>query len=73
MYVAVMLLCKLYQMSLGIRKPTILFLTRSNTNRPVELQNEARSLKFRIEEEGPCNENKGADQLCSFCTADLRH
>ena len=33
-------------------------------------------MKFCIEEvEGlyyPCSENKGADQLCSYCTADLR-
>ena len=21
----------------------------------------------------PCSENKGTDQLCSYCTADLRH
>ena len=35
-------------------------------------------MKFRIEQEEesdyPCSENKGADhdQLCSYCTADLR-
>ena len=36
----------------------------------------ARSLELLIyEEEGlyyPCSENKGTDQLCSYCTADLR-
>ena len=36
----------------------------------------ARSLKFQIlEGEGlyyPCSENNGADQLCCYCTADLR-
>ena len=39
-------------------------------------QKQARSLKFRIKgEEGlycPCSENKGADQLRSYCEADLR-
>ena len=51
------------------------FLTRSDTNRPVQSQKQARSLKFRIYEEEklyyPCSENKGADQLNSFCEADL--
>ena len=32
----------------------------------------ARSLKFRIQGDGglyyPCSKNKGADQLCSYCT-----
>ena len=50
--------------------------TRSDTNRPVQSQKKARSLKFRIyKEDGlycPCSENKGADQLCNYCTADLR-
>ena len=36
----------------------------------------ARSLKLwvKVEDEFnfPCGENKGADQLCSYCTADLR-
>ena len=48
----------------------------SDTNRSVQLRQMARSLKFRIKEEEelyyPCSENKGADQLCSYCTADLR-
>ena len=47
----------------------------SDTNQLVQLQTMARSLKFRIQEEEelyyPCSENKGADQLCSYCEADL--
>ena len=47
----------------------------SNTNRAVQLQKMARNLKFRIyTEEGsyyPWSENKGADQLRSYCAADL--
>ena len=39
-------------------------------------QNRARSLKFQIKVEVElyylCSENKGTDQLCSYCTADLR-
>ena len=58
-----------------MRKPTILVPTRSDTNRSVQSQKQARSLIFRICEEEelyyPCSENKGADQLCSYCTADL--
>ena len=50
--------------------------TRSDTNWPVYLQKIAKRLKFRIYEEEevycPCIKNKGADQLCSYCTADLR-
>ena len=59
-----------------MRKPTIWVPTRSDTNGNVQLQKKARSLKFRIKEEeglyNPCSENKDADQLCSYCTADLR-
>ena len=51
------------------------FLIRSHTNRTVQPQKMARGLKFRIKiEDGlyyPCSENKGADQLCSYCAADL--
>ena len=51
------------------------FLTRSDTNRPVPAQKQARSLKFRILEEEevyyPCSENKGADQLRGYREADL--
>ena len=49
------------------------FPNRSDTNRPVQSQKQARSLKFCIEvEEGlyyPCSENKGADQVCDFVFA----
>ena len=42
------------------------FLDRSDTNRPVQLQKQARSLKYwsQVEEElyYPSSENKGADQ-----------
>ena len=59
-----------------MRKPTIWVPTRSDTNRPVQLQKKARCLKLwiKVEEElyYPCGENKGADQLCSYCIADLR-
>ena len=52
------------------------FPTRSDSNQAVQSQKIARSFKFRMkEEEGlyyPYRENKGADQLCSYCTADLR-
>ena len=56
------------------------FPTRSNTNQPVQFQKKAKSLKFWNEEEMyyPSNENKAqiscavADQLCRYCTADLR-
>ena len=51
------------------------FSTRSDTNRPVQSQKMARSLNIRIyEEEGlyyPKSKNKGTDQLCSYCKADL--
>ena len=51
------------------------FPNRSDTNRPVQAQKRARSLKFRIkvEEELYCPriENKGADQLLGYCEADL--
>ena len=52
------------------------FPNRSDTNRPVQAQKRARSLKFRIyvEEElyYPSSENKGADQLRGYREADLR-
>ena len=63
-------------MSMCMRKQTIWVPTRFDTNRPVQSQKQARNLKFWILEEErlyyPCSENKGADQLCSYCTADLR-
>ena len=62
-------------MSLCVRKPTIWVPTRSDTNQPVQSQKQARSLKFWIEKEEelyyPSTENKGTDQLGSYCTADL--
>ena len=57
-------------------KPTIWFPNRSDTNQAVQAYKQARSLKFWIYEEEevcyPCSENKGADQLQSYCEADLR-
>ena len=51
------------------------FLTTFDTNWPVQSLKKAIDLKIQIsEEEGlynPCSENKDADQLCSYCTADL--
>ena len=53
----------------------IVFCTRYDTNRPVQSQKIARSLKFRMkEEEGlyyPCSENKGTDQLRGYREAGL--
>ena len=47
-----------------MRKPTLWFLNRSDTNRAVQSQKQARILKFRIYEEEEVNylysENKGA-------------
>ena len=52
------------------------FPNRSDTNRPVQSQKRARSLKFwsYVEEAlyYPCSENKGADQLRGYREADLR-
>ena len=63
-------------LSLCVRKPTIWVPTRFDTNRPVQSQKKARSLKLWIKVEKelsyPCSENKGADQLRSYCEADLR-
>ena len=54
-----------------MRKPAVV-----DTNQPVRSQKLARCLKFWVYVEEalyyPCSENKGADQLCSYCTADLR-
>ena len=59
-----------------MRKPSLGFLTRSNTNRAVQPQKMARGLKFRIEkEEGlyyQCSENKGANQFRGNRETDLR-
>ena len=58
-----------------MRKPTMWFPNRSNTNQAVQSQKQARSLKFHIQEVVevyyPCSENKGADQLCGNREADL--
>ena len=52
------------------------FPNRSDRNQAVQSQKQARSLKFQIQEEEELyylySENKGADQLCSYCEADLR-
>ena len=52
------------------------FLTRSDTNQPIQSQKTARGSKFWkfVEKElfHPCSENKGADRLCSYHTAELR-
>ena len=52
------------------------FPNRSDTNQAVQSQKQARSLKFRIYEEGelyyPCSENKDTDQLRGYREADLR-
>ena len=59
-----------------MRKQTLWSPNRSDTNRAVQAQKMARDRRFwiNIVEEWyyPCSENKGADQLCSYCTADLR-
>ena len=64
-----------WEMSLGMRKPTIWVLTRSNTNQSVQSQKIARSLKFCMKEEErlyyPCSENKGTDQPCGYRKPDL--
>ena len=63
------------QLSRLVGKPTMWFPTRSDTNPPVQSQKRARILKFRIKVEEELNylssENKGADQLRSYCEADL--
>ena len=63
-------------MSHLVGKPTMWFPNRSNTNRPVQAQKQAKSLKFwsQVEEElyYPSSENKGADQLRGYREADLR-
>ena len=62
-------------MSSIARKPVFGVSTRSDTNQAVQSQKMDRGLKFLIQKvEGfyyLCSENKGADQLCSYCAADL--
>ena len=64
-----------HNLSCLVGKPTW-FPNRSDTNRAVQSQKTARSMKFCIYEvEGlyyPCSENKGADQLRGYREADLR-
>ena len=63
-------------LSLCVRKPKFGFQTRSDTIWAVQSQKKIRSLKFRIYGEKElyylCSENKDADQLSSYCAADLR-
>ena len=65
-----------HQLSLCVRKPTIWVPTMSDTYRTVQSQKMVRGWKFWIEKVEelyyPCSENKGADQLRSYCEADLR-
>ena len=63
-------------MSRLVGKQAMWFSNRSDINRPVQLQKQARSLKFwsYVEEElyYPSSESKGADQLRGYREADLR-
>ena len=63
-------------MSRLVGKPTMWFPNRSDTNRAVQAQKQARSLKFwsQVEKEFyyPSSENKDADQLLGYREADLR-
>ena len=62
-------------MSLVVRKPVFKFPTWSDINQAVHPQKMARDLKFRIQIVErlyyPYSENKGPDQLRSYCAADL--
>ena len=62
-------------MSLCVRKPTIWVPKRSDTNRTVQSQKMEKDWKFWIKKVEelyyPCSENNGADQLRSYCEADL--
>ena len=52
-------------------KPTM-WLNRSDANGAVQAMKMARGWKLKVEElYYPCSENKGADQLRSYCKADL--
>ena len=56
--------------------PSSGFPNRSDTNGPEQSEMKVRILKFWVEVKEELyylsSENKGADQLCSYCTADLR-
>ena len=58
-----------------MRKLTMSFLNRSDTNRAVQAQKMARGWNLWILKVEklyyPCSENKGADHLCNYCEADL--
>ena len=68
--------CTVYTVSRLVGKPTMWLLNKSDTNRPVLSQKIAGDWIFwnkKVEElYYPCSENKGADQLRSYCEADLR-
>ena len=57
-------------------KTNNVILDNSDTNQAVQAQKMARGWKFcilKVEElYYPCSENKGTDQVYSYCTADLR-
>ena len=59
-----------------MKKRSLGFPTRYDTNQSVQSQKKVRSLKFWIYVEEklyyPCSKNKGADQLRSYCEAGLR-
>ena len=61
-------------MSRDAGKPVFGFPTISNLTRSDQSQ-KFRSLIFKIQVDGvmyhPCSENQGADQLCSYCEAEL--
>ena len=48
------------------------FPTRSDINQPLQSQEQARRYKKEKELHYPCSENKGTDQLRSYCETDLR-
>ena len=54
-----------------MRKPIMVFWTRLDTNQAAQAQ-EIKFCIYKVEElYFQCGENKGADQLCSYCEADL--
>ena len=76
-FAVIQFLCKtmdeFLQLCRNARKLILGFLTRCDTNQPVKSQRQARDLKYLLEVEQelyyPYSENKGADQLCSYCEA----
>ena len=64
-------------MSHDARKPVFRVFDQVRHKQVCTVSEEARSVKFQILEEEKlymyylCSENKGADQLCSYSTADL--